>query len=76
MGKSEEAIDRARRALRLSPFDSLNYLSYQALSGANFHLVEAADARWRQRSLSTSMIVVKTDDGRTAVIPSRDARIR
>lgn len=37
MGKSDEAIERAQRALRLSPFDSLNYLSFQALAGANFH---------------------------------------
>lgn len=37
MGKSGEAIERAQRALRLSPFDSLNYLSFQALAGANFH---------------------------------------
>ena len=37
MGKTEVAIERAQRALRLSPFDSLNYLSYQALAGANFH---------------------------------------
>ncbi len=37
MGRSDEAIARARRALRLSPFDSLNYLSFQALAGANFH---------------------------------------
>jgi TolB-like protein len=44
MGKSEEAIDRARRALRFSPFDSLNYLSYQAMAGANFHLRRFEDA--------------------------------
>jgi hypothetical protein len=37
-GKSEFAIERAQRALKLSPFDSLNFLSYQALAGANFHL--------------------------------------
>jgi TolB-like protein len=37
-GKSELAIERAQRALKLSPFDALNYLSYQALAGANFHL--------------------------------------
>jgi len=37
MGKSDEAIGRAQRALRLSPFDSLNYLSFQALAGASFH---------------------------------------
>jgi len=37
-GKNELAIERAQRALKLSPFDSLNYLSYQALAGANFNL--------------------------------------
>jgi TolB-like protein/tetratricopeptide (TPR) repeat protein len=37
-GKSELAIERARRALKVSPFDSLNYLSYHALAGAHFHL--------------------------------------
>ena len=37
-GKSELAIERAQRALKLSPFDSLNCLSYHALAGANFHL--------------------------------------
>jgi TolB-like protein/Tfp pilus assembly protein PilF len=37
-GRSELAIERAQRALKLSPFDSLNYLSYQGLAGANFHL--------------------------------------
>jgi TolB-like protein/tetratricopeptide (TPR) repeat protein len=45
MGKTETAIERARRALRLSPFDSLNYLSYQALAGAYFHLQRYAEAR-------------------------------
>jgi TolB-like protein/Tfp pilus assembly protein PilF len=37
-GKSELALERAQQALKLSPFDSLNYLSYQGLAGANFHL--------------------------------------
>ena len=37
-GKSELAIERAQRALKLSPFDALSYLSYQGLAGANFHL--------------------------------------
>jgi tetratricopeptide (TPR) repeat protein len=35
-GEAELAITRAQRALRLSPFDSMNYLSYNALSIANF----------------------------------------
>jgi TolB-like protein len=37
-GRSELAIERAQRALKVSPFDSLNHLSYQALAGANFQL--------------------------------------
>jgi TolB-like protein len=36
MGETEIAIERAERALRLSPFDSLNYLSYNALAIAHF----------------------------------------
>jgi TolB-like protein/Tfp pilus assembly protein PilF len=32
MGRTELAIERAQRALRLSPFDSLNYLSLNALA--------------------------------------------
>ena len=43
-GKSELAIERAQRALKLSPFDSLNYLSYQGLAGANFHLKQYDEA--------------------------------
>jgi TolB-like protein len=43
-GKSELAIERAQRALKLSPFDSLNFLSYQALAGANFHLKQYDEA--------------------------------
>jgi TolB-like protein/Tfp pilus assembly protein PilF len=37
VGESDKAIDRARRALRLSPFDSINYLSYNAIAIACFH---------------------------------------
>jgi TolB-like protein/Tfp pilus assembly protein PilF len=36
MGQPEVAVERAQRALRLSPFDSLNYMSYDALSVAHF----------------------------------------
>src|SRR5262249_12825508 len=36
MGKTDLAIERAQRALRLSPFDSLNYLSYNALAISYF----------------------------------------
>lgn len=32
MGKHEPAVERAQRALRLSPFDFLNYLAYNALA--------------------------------------------
>jgi len=35
-GMPEPAIERARHALRISPFDTLNYLSYIAISIANF----------------------------------------
>ena len=49
MGESDKAIERVQRALRLSPFDSLNYLSYQALAGANFHgRFEEAEAAARR----------------------------
>jgi tetratricopeptide (TPR) repeat protein len=46
-GRAELAIDRAQQALRLSPFDSLNFSAYTGLSIAHFHLGryrEAADA--------------------------------
>jgi tetratricopeptide (TPR) repeat protein len=36
MGQTEIAIERAERALRLSPFDSLNYLAYNALAISYF----------------------------------------
>jgi TolB-like protein/Tfp pilus assembly protein PilF len=32
LGKHEHAVERAQRALRLSPFDFLNYLAYNALA--------------------------------------------
>jgi TolB-like protein len=38
MGKTDIAIERAQRALSLSPFDPLNYLAYNALSISYFHL--------------------------------------
>jgi adenylate cyclase len=37
LGRTELAIDRAQRALRLSPFDSMKYMAYGALSLAHFH---------------------------------------
>jgi TolB-like protein len=36
LGRTEPAIERAQRALRLSPFDSLNYLAYNALAVSYF----------------------------------------
>ncbi len=59
-GKSELAIERAQRALKLSPFDSLNHLSYQALAGANFHLKrfnEACEAARQAVELNPSFSV-------------------
>ncbi|MGE3992323.1 winged helix-turn-helix domain-containing tetratricopeptide repeat protein [Pseudorhodoplanes sp.] len=43
-GKCELAIERARQALKLSPFDSMNHLSYQGLAGAYFQLGRHAEA--------------------------------
>jgi TolB-like protein/Tfp pilus assembly protein PilF len=37
LGESEKAIERATSAIRLSPFDFLNYLAYNALALAFFH---------------------------------------
>jgi adenylate cyclase len=37
MGRTERAIELAQRTLRLSPFDFLNYLSYNALAISYFH---------------------------------------
>jgi TolB-like protein len=45
MGTTEVAVDRATRALRLSPFDPLNYLSYNALAISYLHTGQFADAR-------------------------------
>lgn len=44
MGKTEVAIERAQRALRLGPFDSLNWRSHHALAIAYFHEQKYADA--------------------------------
>ena len=44
MGKTELAIERAQRALRLSPFDSLNWRSNHALAIAYFHNQRYRDA--------------------------------
>ncbi len=47
MGKSELATERARQAIRLSPFDSFNFRSFTALAIVHFcqqHYVDAIDA--------------------------------
>jgi TolB-like protein/Flp pilus assembly protein TadD len=49
-GEAEKAIEWARRALRISPFDRLNYAAYHALAAANFlrgHYEDAANAARR-----------------------------
>ena len=50
MGKTELAIERAQRALRLSPFDSLNWMSNHALAIAYFHTQRYGDAADAARS--------------------------
>ena len=37
MGNPDIAVERAQRAIRLSPFDPLNYMSYGALAISYFH---------------------------------------
>ena len=44
MGATGVAVDRATRALRLSPFDPLNYLSYNALAISYLHMEKFAAA--------------------------------
>ncbi len=54
-GESETAIRRAERALELSPFDSLNYLSYLALAGASFRLGRYDGAQaWARRAVEAN----------------------
>jgi tetratricopeptide (TPR) repeat protein len=43
-GQSELAVDRARRALQLSPFDPLSHLAHQGLAATHFHLKRYAEA--------------------------------
>ena len=50
MGKAELAIERAQRALSLSPFDTLNFRSNSALAIAYFHTLRYADAADAARS--------------------------
>jgi TolB-like protein len=49
MGQTSLAIERAQRALRLSPFDSLNYLSYNALAISYFHIKRYEEAHEASR---------------------------
>jgi TolB-like protein len=44
MGSTEVAVARATRALRLSPFDPLNYLSYNALAISYLHTAKLVEA--------------------------------
>jgi TolB-like protein/Tfp pilus assembly protein PilF len=44
IGKAHKAIERAETALRLSPFDSINYLSYNAIAIACFHQAKYKEA--------------------------------
>jgi len=44
MGEANVAVDRATRALRLSPFDPLNYLSYNALAISYLHKEQFSEA--------------------------------
>ena len=44
MGRTELAIERAQRALKLSPFDFFNWRSHNALSVAYFHTQRYGDA--------------------------------
>jgi TolB-like protein len=44
MGRTELAIERARRALRLSPFDSVNFWPNHALAISYFHTKRYEDA--------------------------------
>ncbi|MEJ8823697.1 winged helix-turn-helix domain-containing protein [Variovorax humicola] len=48
-GRPALAIERARRALQLSPFDALRYLAYQALSGARFQSGDFEQAQYDAR---------------------------
>jgi len=45
MGRTEVAIERAQRALRLNPFDPLNYLAHNALAISYFQRGQYAEAQ-------------------------------
>jgi TolB-like protein/Flp pilus assembly protein TadD len=60
MGRSQLAVERARSAIRLSPFDKLNYLSYNALAISYFCaslFEEAHDAARRSVQLNPRFYV-------------------
>jgi TolB-like protein len=62
MGETELAIERAQRALRLSPFDFLNYLSYNALAISYFCMEryeESHDAARRSVQLNPRFSVCR-----------------
>ena len=52
MAKTDLAIDRAYRALRLSLFDPLNFLANCALSIAYFHIERHEEAAMRHGAQS------------------------
>jgi len=55
LGQTSRAIERAERALRLSPFDPLNYLAYNALAISRFHREDFEAAREAaQRSVKSN----------------------
>ena len=59
-GEAERAIDWAERALRISPFDRLNYIAYQALAIGHFlrgRYDEAAHAARRAMQSDPSLSV-------------------
>jgi TolB-like protein len=60
LGKGELAAERARLAIRLSPFDSLNYLAFNALAVAGFcagRFEEAHEAARRSVQLNPRFYV-------------------
>jgi TolB-like protein len=60
MGKTDLAIERAQRALRLSPFDPMNFLSYDALALSYLQIGrndEALAAAWRAAACNPSFSV-------------------
>ena len=44
MGNAEKTIERAKQALRFSPFDSLNFRAHSAVSIAHFYSGQYAEA--------------------------------